>query len=144
MKSHQWLLIVLGWAALVGISVVLSTAGAYGVVLFAFLPLVMGVLTDWTMPAETTRRALVHGAATGAIGCLFFMLIGIEGLICIAMSLPLAVPLGMMGSWLAYKARVRAPRGRSRTAPHWSKPTMPCTSSASVRNWTTSAPWIEK
>ena len=33
-----------------------------------------------------------------------FLIVGVEGLICIVMTLPLAVPLGALGSWLVYRA----------------------------------------
>ena len=113
MKVQGWTWVVIAWAVSIGVSVGLTMIGAYGVVLFAFLPLVMGVLTDRTMPAGTTRRALIQGAGTGAIGCLFFVLIGVEGLICMAMALPLAVPLGILGSLLSFSVRVRGSSGRS-------------------------------
>ena len=38
---------------------------------------------------------------------------GLEGLICTAMALPLAVPLGMMGAWFSFKARARNAGARS-------------------------------
>ena len=104
---------VVAWAVLIATAVGLSKVGAYGLALFAFLPLVMGALTEWSRPAETTRRALTQGAATAVVGCLFFILVGVEGLICMAMALPLAVPLGMLGSWLSFRVRNSGSRGRS-------------------------------
>jgi hypothetical protein len=94
------------WAILIGVSAITMTrVGAYGLTLFAFLPLVMGALVGWYGPVRTTGQALIQGAATGVVGCAFFLGIGIEGLICVAMSLPLAVPLGMLGCWLTFRAR---------------------------------------
>ena len=115
MKVWGWTLlwIVAAWAALIAVAVGLSKVGAYGLALFAFLPLMMGALTQWSRPVETLRQALIQGAATAAIGCVFFILIGVEGLICMAMALPLAVPLGMLGSCLSFKLRSTRSDARS-------------------------------
>ena len=96
------------WALLIALSaLVLTKAGGYGIVLFAFLPSVMGALVGWCLPSRSAGDAMAHGAATAAVGCAFFLVVGIEGLICIAMSLPLAVPLGMFGSWLAFRSLLK-------------------------------------
>ena len=97
MKASRWAWIVVAWAVLIAAAVGLSRVGAYGVSLFAFMPFAMGALTEWSWRAPTTRRALTQGAGTAAVGCLFFIVIGVEGLICMAMALPLAVPLGTVG-----------------------------------------------
>lgn len=93
------------WAVLIAVAVGLSKVGAYGLVLFAFLPLAMGAIVQWSRPAATLREALWQGAVTAAAGCAFFILIGLEGLICMAMALPLAAPLGMLGSALSFTLR---------------------------------------
>jgi hypothetical protein len=94
------------WAGSIAVSaLVLMKAGAYGLVLFAFLPFAMGWLVGWYRPARTTRQALTQGAATAVVGCAFFIVIGVEGLICTVMALPFAIPLGMLGSVLALMAR---------------------------------------
>jgi hypothetical protein len=101
------------WAALIAVAVALTRRGIYGVALFAFLPLVMGALVSWSRPVATIRQAIMQGGVTAAIGCLFFIVIGVEGLICMVMALPLAVPLGMLGSWLSFLARNRRSAGRT-------------------------------
>ena len=93
------------WAVLIAVAVGLSNVGVYGLALFAFLPLVMGALIGWSRPTATIRQALIQGAATAAAGCLFFIVLGVEGLICTVMALPLAVPLGMLGGYLSFKVR---------------------------------------
>ena len=105
--------VVAAWAALIAVAVTVAKAGVYGVVLFAFLPLAMGALVSWSRPVATIRQATVQGGLTAAMGCLFFIVIGVEGLICMVMALPLAVPLGMVGSCLSFHARNA--RSRSRT-----------------------------
>jgi hypothetical protein len=101
------------WAALIAVAVGLSTVGVYGLALFAFLPLVMGALVEWSRPVATIRQALIQGSVTAASGCLFFIAIGVEGLICTVMALPLALPLGMLGSCLLFKLRNTRSRARS-------------------------------
>ena len=101
------------WAVLIAVAVALSNIGVYGLGLFAFLPLVMGALVGWTRPTATIQQALIQGGATAAAGCLFFIVLGVEGLICTVMALPLAVPLGMLGSYLSFKVRDSRSRMRS-------------------------------
>jgi hypothetical protein len=54
-----------------------------------------------------------RGAGTAAVGCLFFLLIGLEGLLCVVMALPLAASLGSLGSWLVFTLRSRGSVGPS-------------------------------
>lgn len=105
--------IVVAWAVLIAIAVGLSMIGVYGLALFGFLPLVMGVLAERTRPVPTMRQAVMQGAMTGTIGCFFFLVVGIEGLICTVMALPLALPLGMVGGWLSFKLRTTPAAGPS-------------------------------
>ena len=93
------------WAALITAGVLLTKVGAYGAVLFVFLPFMMGVLVELIWPSETKRKALLQGAASAAVGCAFFIVVGVEGLICMFMALPLAVPLGMSGSLATFAER---------------------------------------
>src|SRR6476619_6374257 len=93
------------WAALIVVGVALSKVGAYGLALFVFLPFMMGVFVELFWPSETTPKALLQGGASAAVGCAFFIVVGVEGLICMFMALPLAVPLGMAGSSLMFTAR---------------------------------------
>ena len=98
-----WL--VLAWAMLISLDLALLKMGSYGLALFAFSPLVMGVLVGRLTPVETTGQALKWGAVSATIGCAFFLLLGLEGLLCTAMALPLAIPLGMLGSYLSLRMR---------------------------------------
>jgi hypothetical protein len=53
------------------------------------------------------------GALAALAASASLLLLGVEGLICIAMALPLALPLAILGSWLVYRADApkRAMRG---------------------------------
>jgi hypothetical protein len=100
------------WAVLIAVAAGLTWLRDYGVVLFAVLPLLMGALVQRTRPAPTAQIARWQGGVTGAAGCLFFIVLGLEGLICVVMALPLAIPLGILGSWMTFRLRT------SGTVPH--------------------------
>jgi hypothetical protein len=84
----------------------LATAGAlalvrfglFGWTLFVVAPLFAGALSALMFPTESAGAAAVRGVLTVTAGLTLFLLLGIEGLICIAMALPLAVPLGALGA----------------------------------------------
>ena len=78
--------------------------GTYGWTLFALLPLLFGVLASWIFRPSTAERAAAIGAVTAIAPACFLLIGGLEGAICILMSLPLVVPLGALGAWLAYRA----------------------------------------
>jgi hypothetical protein len=78
--------------------------GVYGLALFMVLPAVMGGLAAWVFRprsgwAAAKIGAVAVGAATGSL-----LLLGLEGLFCIVMALPLTMPLGAFGAWLVYQA----------------------------------------
>ena len=85
--------------------IALLQAGVYGWTIFVLLPLGVGALAKWVLRPPTGARAAGLGAiaATAATCSLFLM--GLEGLLCIVMCLPLAMPLGALGGWLAYPAQ---------------------------------------
>jgi hypothetical protein len=107
MTFWGWVGCVAAWAVLIAAGIGLTRIGAFGVLLFLFMPMVMGALTERSRPASSFRQAAVQGALAGAIGCFFFLLVGLEGLICVIMSLPVAVPLGLLGSTMSFQARTR-------------------------------------
>jgi hypothetical protein len=78
--------------------------GVYGWTVFIVLPLCAGGFVSWTFRPATAARAVKMGALTGVIGCCCFLLLGMEGIICVVMSIPLIVPLSVLGSWLVYRA----------------------------------------
>lgn len=113
MKVHGLRRLMIASVAVFATTVGLSHVGAYGLVLFAFLPMVIGALAEWSLPSATAGRAVALGALTAALGCGLFLAIGAEGLICMVMALPLAIPLGMLGSWMAFKSREIEAESRS-------------------------------
>ena len=73
---------------------------------FLFLfPLGVGALATWVLRPPTGGRAAGLGAIAVAAATCSLLLLGFEGLLCIVMCLPLAMPLGALGGWLAYHAQ---------------------------------------
>lgn len=83
---------------------VLLHNGIYGLTIFVTLPVLLGALASWMFQPATGAKAAGAGALAAFAALFSFLAVGAEGLICIAMASPLALPLGALGGWLAYKA----------------------------------------
>ncbi len=89
--------------------------GGYGAALFVGTPALVGFVTGWLANRPTPRGAWsTLGLATAvislsAVGVLLFAL---EGVVCLAMILPMAIPLAAIGSLLgrAWATRLRPPQ----------------------------------
>jgi Polyketide cyclase / dehydrase and lipid transport len=100
---------VLLLAALAAAGVALSGRGVYGLTLFVLIPLFVGGVASWTNRPQTGKAAAKIGAITTAISASALLILGVEGILCIVMALPLAVPLGAFGAWLVYRAEASSP-----------------------------------
>ena len=78
--------------------------GVYGLALFVVLPFVLGAFVECVRKSPTLGRAARIGAFAVLVANLGLLVLGTEGLICIAMSLPLTVPLGALGGLFAHSA----------------------------------------
>ena len=67
-------------------------------------PCSWGESPPWSFVRRQGHEAAKIGALSVAVALGSFLILGLEGLICIGMTLPLAVPLGALGSWLVYRA----------------------------------------
>jgi len=76
--------------------------GLYGWTIFIVMPVLLGALASWVVRPATRTGAAFAGMILVAIATLSFLLLGIEGAICIFMTLPLALPLGALGGCLVY------------------------------------------
>lgn len=90
-----------------------------GLILFAILAVAAAVCTAWrflfcfpyssyavwNFRPQSGGQAACRGALSLLVGLCLFFLIGTEGAICIVMAAPLALPLGALGGWLAYRER---------------------------------------
>ncbi len=102
---------LLAVAAFLGIAIgcaSLVNRGVYGWTLFAAIPVSTGALASAIVRPSSAARAIGLGLITGAVGCCLFLLLGIEGLACLAMAMPIVVPLAVLGSWLVYILTPRA------------------------------------
>ncbi|HYP06454.1 MAG TPA: hypothetical protein VER03_09450, partial [Bryobacteraceae bacterium] len=111
---------ILRWAVTFLLSTVLVAgafasirAGFYGYTLFLAAPVLMGAVCSFLMQPQTAGEAMRYGAVV--LGCMTCSLIvfGVEGVFCIAMTLPLPTSLGSFGGYIGYKLMSwgRAPRG---------------------------------
>jgi hypothetical protein len=86
--------------------------GLYGWTLFAAMPILLGAVGVGIADPSTHRGAVGIGMLSVLIALSCLMLIGTEGLICIFMAVPIAVPLGALGGWLMFRARRSVLAGR--------------------------------
>ncbi len=85
--------------------------GLYGLTIFILIPVLLGGLVAWVFRPTSGWHAIRMGAAAAALAAGSLVFLGAEGLICTVMTLPLAVPLGALGSWLVYiSSRSTVPR----------------------------------
>ena len=108
-------------AALAICALAVAQRGNYGWTLFIMLPVVAGGLGTWTLQPPTAGRAAWYGTCVGAAGCVLFLLLGVEGFICVLMALPIVVPLAALGGLMAYGAggasRSKRPAGMALLLP---------------------------
>ncbi len=105
------------------VMVVISTSGfeSYGAALFFGAPILTGAVAAYVrnQPAPVSlSTTLSHSAMTLVAACCAFIMFGIEGVICVAMAVPIVVPLGLLGALLGraialqqYHRRYLARRG---------------------------------
>jgi hypothetical protein len=91
-------------AGLIAGGIFLIRTGLYGWTIFVTFPIFLGGLVSWVFRPATGAQALKWGAVAAGAASAFLLLLGLEGLICVAMALPLAMPLSSLGSWLVYRA----------------------------------------
>jgi hypothetical protein len=84
-----------------GASVALLHAGIYGNTAFVIAPLLVGGITSWTFQPRSGKAAALLGTMAGLCGSILLLGLPIEGAGCIIMSLPLTLPFGALGGWLA-------------------------------------------
>ena len=98
---------ILVWAWVVFTGVFLILTGLYGWTLFVVMPILLGGVVAVCSGSETAGQAMLRGALANVVVSALFLLAGAEGLICIAMALPLTTPLGGFGGWVAYSLKAR-------------------------------------
>ena len=91
----------------------LLQSGVYGLTIFVIHPILLGALAAWVMRPSTGGHAASYGMLLVLAATLFLLIAGFEGMICVALCLPLTLPLGALGGWLMYRCSrsVLAARG---------------------------------
>ncbi len=100
---------ILVCVALCGIGLVRT--GVYGWTLFVVFPVILGGLATWVFQPATETKSWCLGGITAGIASCLFLVVGLEGIVCVVMSLPLVVPEGMFGGWLTYRMMHRRRAG---------------------------------
>jgi hypothetical protein len=75
----------------------------FNLVLFAGTPFAMGVVAGYTFNRDTRRgigKSMILALACIAVAAAMILLFAFEGLICVTMALPLAIPLTALGTLL--------------------------------------------
>jgi len=99
--------------AVLALSAALVKTGVYGYTLFLLLPIVLGMVAAMITKPKTAATALALGAAGPVAASLVLFGLGWEGAICIAMFLPIGIPLGALGGLLFYYASRQIPARRT-------------------------------
>lgn len=91
--------------ALIVFAVLISavTFGAYGWGLFVMTPFVVGITTGYLVNSEGDlgpSRTMKLAIASAGLGSLALVVLALEGIVCILLAAPLAVPIVMLGAAL--------------------------------------------
>jgi uncharacterized membrane protein YhaH (DUF805 family) len=89
---------LLGYIAVIGL-------GSYGSTLFLAIPIFIGYFAAWIHAYRRPRSAAecsVVSAASILLAAALIVGIAFEGIFCVLMALPLAVPMGILGGFFAY------------------------------------------
>jgi hypothetical protein len=106
-RHWRWPVGLLLAGFLLGGGALLLRSGIYGLTLFIVMPVILGGLGAWSVRAHTARTAVFAGGYAVLLASLGWLALGQEGALCIAMSLPLSLPLGCLGGLLVYRFEPR-------------------------------------
>lgn len=109
--------IVSGVIGTLCVSLSVNVAGLYGLTLFVGLPVIVGAIAplvySYKVPLTSSWQAVKLSVVAGSVLCGGLLLMGSEGVLCILMALPLAVPLVMLGGVFGYALLRAMTRHRS-------------------------------
>lgn len=101
--------------ALLGfIAFLLTISGLYGLTLFVMVPLIAGAIVVGIVRPAGMRGAVQTGAGAVMVASVLLLPLGIEGMFCIVMSLPLTLTLGALGGAMMFSGEEHP--GRQTTA----------------------------
>jgi hypothetical protein len=82
--------------------VALMHQGVYGLTLFVLAPVFVGGVGAWIARPASAGEASIAGCVASAAALCSILLFRLDGVLCVMMAMPLAVPLGALGGWLVY------------------------------------------
>lgn len=90
-------------AAYLVIFVVVSVygLGSYGAAMFFGTPVITGAVASYILNRRRmcgVGKTLIHSTLTMTVACVAFLVLGLEGIICIVMAMPIMIPLGLFGA----------------------------------------------
>ncbi len=88
---------------------------SYGAAMFFGAPIVTCATAAFYLNRHRDRgigRTILHSLATLLVACMAFLLLGIEGGICILMAIPIFAPLGLLGATVGFGIAVSCHRSR--------------------------------
>jgi hypothetical protein len=77
--------------------------GMYGLTLFVAMPVLIGGFATLVLQPASAGQAARQGALVILVFSVALLLLNFEGLFCILMTLPLALPLGALGATIAFR-----------------------------------------
>lgn len=112
----RWSIALFLLGVLFSSGVALMHAGAYGFTVFVIHPYFLGALSCWVLQPARRSSATWCGVGSIVLASAVLCLVGIEGAICIALSLPLTLTLGVVGARRAYRSQSSQSIGRAELA----------------------------
>ena len=108
LRSSLWAALSGALLGLLGVAVLTQVSASYGYMLFVSLPFAVGlhaaVALSWQKPITKSDALLVSSAAVLLLGAILIAA-AMEGLICLVMAAPIALPLAMLGGLFGYTIR---------------------------------------
>jgi hypothetical protein len=99
---NRWIIGLILGVALITVPAFLLKEGIYGWTLFLLVPMALGAVGAWVARAQTGWGAAGAGAVAVIAASFSLLALGVEGLFCILMCVPLVGPLGAVGGYLWY------------------------------------------
>lgn len=98
-------LMICSFAIITTLITLLSTAifSEYGYTIFVILPLLTGLGVSILYRSDqsfSVKKALILSLGCFLLSCIIMLLSGIEGVICLIMATPIAIPFILIGTWI--------------------------------------------
>jgi hypothetical protein len=116
MSVNSRINLVVGLPMVLAIGLALLLTGTYGWTLFVVTPFATGLLAALIIRPASASAAAATGACAILLACALLLGFGFEGVLCIIMSLPIAVPLSCLGAVVGFLVRKSELRPQSGAA----------------------------